>query len=91
MNITSQNVIAHELIGINAKITESKDPTLEKVAGKIVYETKNMLILNVDNKKMKMIPKKVVKLALELPDNSECLVNGSDLVGRPEDRIQRLM
>ncbi|MBI5133590.1 MAG: ribonuclease P protein subunit [Thaumarchaeota archaeon] len=90
MNVTSQNVIAHELIGIDAKIVESRDPTLEKVSGKIVYETKNMLMLNVNNK-MKMIPKKVVKLALELPDNSECLVNGSDLVGRPEDRIQRLM
>ena len=90
MNVTSQNVIAHELIGIDAKIVESMDPTLEKVSGKIVYETKNMLMLNVNNK-MKMIPKKVVKLALELPDNSECLVNGSDLVGRPEDRIQRLM
>lgn len=90
MNVTSQNVIAHELIGIDATIVESQDPTLEKVSGKIVYETKNMLMLNVNNK-MKMIPKKVVKLALELPDNSECLVNGSDLVGRPEDRIQRLM
>ncbi|MGH9909444.1 MAG: ribonuclease P protein component 1 [Nitrososphaerales archaeon] len=90
MNVTSQNIIAHELIGIDAKIVESRDPTLEKVSGKIVYETKNMLMLNVNNK-MKMIPKKVVKLALELPDNSECLVNGSDLVGRPEDRIQRLM
>lgn len=90
MNITSQNVIAHELIGIDVKIVESRDPTLEKVSGKIVYETKNMLMLNANNK-MKMIPKKVVKLALELPDNSECLVNGSDLVGRPEDRIQRLM
>lgn len=90
MNVTSQNVIAHELIGIDAKIVESRDPTLEKVSGKIVYETKNMLMLNANNK-MKMVPKKVVKLALELPDNSECLVNGSDLVGRPEDRIQRLM
>ncbi len=90
MNVTSQNVIAHELIGIDAKIVESMDPTLEKVSGKIVYETKNMLMLNVNNK-MKLIPKKVVKLALVLPDNSECLVNGSDLVGRPEDRIQRLM
>lgn len=90
MNVTSQNVIAYELIGIDAKIVESRDPTLEKVSGKIVYETKNMLMLNANNK-MKMIPKKVVKLALELPDNSECLVNGSDLIGRPEDRIQRLM
>lgn len=90
MNVTAQNVIAHELIGIDVKIVESRDPTLEKVSGKIVYETKNMIMLNANNK-MKMIPKKVVKLALELPDNSECLVNGSDLVGRPEDRIQRLM
>jgi ribonuclease P protein subunit POP4 len=90
MNITSQNIVAHELIGIDAKIVESKDPSLKNICGKIVYETKNMLFLHV-NEKMKIIPKKVTRLALKLPDNTQFLVDGSDLVGRPEDRIQRLI
>jgi ribonuclease P protein subunit POP4 len=90
MNIASQNVFAHELIGLDAKIVESDDPSLKNIEGKIMYETKSMLILQVNNG-TKMIPKKIVKLALKLPDNSQCLVNGSDLVGRSEDRIQRLI
>ncbi len=90
MNITSQNVIAYELIGIDAKIVESNDPSLKNMGGKIVYETKNMLVLQVNNG-MKMVPKKIIKLALRLPDNSQCSINGSDLAGRPEDRIQRLI
>ncbi|MFQ5940953.1 MAG: ribonuclease P protein component 1 [Nitrososphaerales archaeon] len=90
MNITSKNVVAHELIGINAEIVESNDPLLKNLSGKIMYETKNMLILRVDDE-MKMIPKNVTKLVLKLPDNIQCLVNGSDLVGRPQDRIKRLI
>ena len=90
MRITSQNVIAHELIGIDVEVLESNDPSLKNMYGKIMYETKNMLVLRVD-KEMKMIPKKVTKLALKLPGNIRCLISGSDLVGRPEDRIQRLI
>ncbi len=89
MKITSQNIIAHELIGIVAEVTESKDPSLKNIHGEIVYETKNMLFLKVNNE-MKMIPKKITKLILKLPDNIQCLINGSNLIGRPENRIQRL-
>lgn len=89
MNITSQNIIAHELIGIEAEIVESRDPSLKNMRGKIVYETKNLLFLYVD-KEIKMVPKKVAKLALKLPDNVQCFIDGSELLGRPEDRIQRL-
>ncbi|MEM2759896.1 MAG: ribonuclease P protein subunit [Nitrososphaerales archaeon] len=88
MNITARNILAHELIGIEAEIVESEDPTL-KFSGKIVYETKNMLMFLVKNE-MKMISKKAVKLMLTLPDSTRCLVDGVDLLGRPEDRIQRL-
>ena len=54
MKITSQNIFAHELIGIVAEVTESKDPSLKNIHGEIVYETKNMLFLKVNNE-MKMI------------------------------------
>lgn len=89
MKITSDNILAHELIGIDASVVESSDPTLINIHGKIVFETKNMLFLRTDDK-IKMIPKKITKLTLKLPDNVQCLINGQDLVGRPEDRIQRL-
>lgn len=89
MKITQQNVLAHELVGLSVKIVDSKDPSLRNLQGKIVYETKNVLVVNA-NQNIKKIPKNIVTLSLKLPDGNDCIISGSDLVGRPEDRIQRL-
>jgi len=89
MKITKQNVFAHELIGLSAYIVDSKDPSLKNLHGQIVYETKNLLLINA-NQSIKKVPKNIVILSVKLPDGNGCMVNGSDLVGRPEDRIQRL-
>lgn len=90
MKITLDNVTAHELIGMEGKIIESKDPSLTNIYGKIVYETRNMLFINT-NTKTRMIPKNAVKLSVKLPDGTQCIINGVDLVGRPEERMQRLI
>jgi len=89
VKITQQNVLAHELIGLSAEIVDSKDPLLKNLRGKIVYETKNVLVINA-NQNIKKVPKNIVILSLKLPDGNDCMINGSDLVGKPEDRIQRL-
>ena len=87
--ITQQNVLAHELIGQPVTILNSADPSLKNMHGKIVYETKNLLVINKGQNIVK-IPKSIVTISLRLPDGNDCVINGSDLVGRPEDRIQRL-
>jgi ribonuclease P protein subunit POP4 len=87
--ITQQNVLAHELTGLSAQILDSKDLSLKNLRGKIVYETKNLLMISKDQNIVN-VPKSIVTLSLRLPDGSDCVINGSDLVGRPEDRIQRL-
>ena len=87
--ITQQNVLAHELIGQPVLILDSADPSLKNMHGKIVYETKNLLVINKGNSIVK-VPKSIVTISLRLPDGNDCVINGSDLVGRPEDRIQRL-
>ena len=89
MKITSENIMAHELIGIDVDIVESKNPSMMNLNGKLVYETKNTLVLKVGKEK-RIIPKNVTLLRLKLPDNIQCLINGSALIGRPEDRIQKL-
>jgi len=37
-----------------------------------------------------MVPKRSVTLSFILPDGSTCIVKGNDLIGRPEDRIERV-
>jgi ribonuclease P protein subunit POP4 len=87
--ITRENVLAYELIGQPVIILDSKDPSIKNMHGKIVYETKNLLVINKDQSIVK-VPKNVVTISLRLADDTDCVIKGSDLIGRPEDRIQRL-
>ncbi|MEM2856207.1 MAG: ribonuclease P protein subunit [Candidatus Nitrosocaldaceae archaeon] len=74
-----------ELLGLNVRIIDSRDPTLLNLTGKIVYESKNMIHL-LTNNSIKMIPKQVIRLE-SIADAS--IIEGKDIIGRPEDRIRR--
>jgi ribonuclease P protein subunit POP4 len=88
MTITAENVLAHEIIGLGARIVESTDPTLQAVSGTIVFETKNMLSIKV-NSEVKQVPKKAAKKIRIETQSGVCFISGSSLTGRPEDRISR--
>ena len=88
MNITCNNIHAHELIGLDLKIIDCTNHDLIDKEGRIVYETKNMLFIEIDDT-IKKIPKSIVILEF-LIDGKRCIVDGKDIIGRPEDRIRRL-
>jgi ribonuclease P protein subunit POP4 len=88
MTITAENVLAHEIIGLGARIVESTDPTLRAVSGTIVFETKNVLSIKV-NSEVKQVPKKAAKKIRIETQSGVCFISGSSLTGRPEDRISR--
>ncbi|MFN4336356.1 MAG: ribonuclease P protein component 1 [Candidatus Nitrosocaldus sp.] len=92
MKINKDNVYAHELIGLDVVVEDSKDPTLKGLNGKIVFESKNMLYIriNAEDCRIKAVPKGIARLLFILPDKSRCIVEGKDLIGRPEDRIERI-
>lgn len=88
--INPQNIIFHELIGLEVEIKESPDTTLINVAGKIVFETRNMLIIKT-NRGFKKVAKTVAeKIKLFLPSGAVCFIRGPCLIGRAEDRVLRL-
>jgi ribonuclease P protein subunit POP4 len=87
--INDKNIFAHELVGLQARIAESSDRSLIGLSGMIVLETKNMITINTDTG-VKHISKLVArKIQLCLPSGS-CFINGSSLIGRPEDRVTTL-
>jgi ribonuclease P protein subunit POP4 len=88
MTITAENVLAHEIIGLGARIVESTDPTLQAVSGTIVFETKNTLLIKV-NSEVKQVAKKAAKKIQIETHSGVCFISGSSLTGRPEDRISR--
>jgi ribonuclease P protein subunit POP4 len=87
--ISPENVLVHEIIGLDAKIVESTDPTLQGVSGTIVFETKNTISIRTDSS-VKQIAKKAAKKIEIKTDSGVCFISGSSMIGRAEDRISRL-
>jgi len=88
--ISASNLIFHELIGLWVTVVESSDPTLKGLEGEIVDETKNMFKLRTRSG-YKALSKSAVTLRVKLPDSSTVVEEGRRLVGRPEDRLRRMM
>jgi ribonuclease P protein subunit POP4 len=87
--ITANNVLAHELIGLDAKIVESTDPSLAGIKGTIVFETKNTLTIRTVNK-TRQIAKSAAKKIEVATQTGACFISGSSMIARPEDRVSRL-
>ena len=81
-----ENITRYEFIGRNAVIDYGPIDNQRKVNGKIIFETKNTISLANDFKKC-IIPKKTIQ-RLGLVFNDEiCIINGSMILGRPQDRL----
>lgn len=87
--ITAENILAHEVIGLGATITESTDPALAGLKGKIVFETKNTISIRSGNR-TRQIAKATAKTIEIQAQSGACFISGSSLIARPEDRISRL-
>jgi ribonuclease P protein subunit POP4 len=85
--ITSQNITAHEWIGLRVKIAKSSDPTLQGLEGVVRDETMNTFTIEA-NGKLRQVQKQKTIFRAELPtENVE--VEGSLLRFRPEDRVKK--
>ena len=98
MPITAENIVRHELIGLRVKIEKCTDLPLEKLTGKVIDESYNMLLIEGKKRgrgtggekpKEKSIPKRNSIFIFTLPNGVKVEVDGSLLVGRPEDRIKK--
>lgn len=83
---TSKNIYKHELIGLPAEILSATHPGYVGMKGLIVDETKNTIVLEINNAQ-KVIPKKGTRFRLSAHEDIE--VNGSRLLFRPEDRTKK--
>lgn len=87
-SICRKNILAHELIGLQAKVIDSKDENKKGLHGRIVDETKHTLKLEEVNGKEKVLPKKEIVLEVEFLNGEKVEVNGKDLIGKAEDRVK---
>lgn len=89
MGITPYNLIRHELIGLEVKVSKSSDPTKKGLKGKVVDETYNTLKIETKDGKEKIVPKAICVFIFTLPSGTKVEVDGKLLVSRPEDRIKK--
>lgn len=76
-----------ELMGKQITIIKSNNKNIENIKGKIINETKNTITIESGNKTRKVL-KKEVRLQITTPTGDE-IIQGDDLVGRPEERGQK--
>lgn len=88
MPLTKRNVLRHELIGLDARVVNSSDSGLIGTYGRIIDETRDMLVIEqVD--KPKIVPKVNSTFRIILPSGEEVEVDGARLVARPEERVKK--
>ncbi len=59
------------------------------IKGKVVYETKNMLVIRTSKGDVR-VPKEKRLFLFRLPSGKRVIVLGDRIVGRPEERVKRL-
>lgn len=84
-----ENILFHEWIGLKIKISECSQTSLTNLSGKIIFETKNMLIVRTLNGVTK-IPKKIIRKCILYLPSTACFIRGNQLIGRPEDRVLKI-
>lgn len=88
MKITPSNLIKHELVGLQAHVISSNDPSNVCQRGVIVGESKKMLHLRT-SKGVRKVPKEICTFDFTLPEGVTVRVDGWNLHGRPEDRMKK--
>jgi len=84
---TPTNITRHELIGLSMQIVDAQNKSLVGLAGEIVDETKNTLVIETTHGEKKIL-KKGARFLLHLP-TTDVIVDGNVLLGRPEERIKK--
>ena len=76
------------LIGLEVKVVKSTNPGLRSIQGRVIDETRNMLVIQRNDRTTK-IPKDTGVFRFKLQDGTEVEIIGRHIVGRPEDRLKK--
>lgn len=87
MKITP-SILQHELIGLNARVVKSLHPNYVGIAGRVIDETRNTLVIQYENER-KIVVKSVVVFYFTMPDGTVVEIDGNAIVGRPENRVKK--
>lgn len=84
--ITPQNVLRHELIGMDILVSGAANPNQRGLSGRVIDETKNLLVIETQ-KGVRRIQKMHSIFQVRLPGRETVEIDGSVMVLAPEKRI----
>jgi ribonuclease P protein subunit POP4 len=85
--VTANNLIRHELIGLEARVKGGSNKCQNKIRGIIINETRNTLIF-LQSSEERQIAKCNASFIFNLK-GTLVEVEGKTLIGRPEDRVKK--
>ena len=84
--ITPQNILRHELTGLDVRVEQAQNQYLNGISGVVVRETRHMVFIKTGTG-VKKVAKKGVIFRFTLPSGKRVDVTGTVLVMAPEKRI----
>ncbi|HKZ93946.1 MAG TPA: ribonuclease P protein component 1 [Candidatus Bathyarchaeia archaeon] len=81
-------VVQGELIGLDAKVARSTNPSNMGISGKVIDETRNTLVIRHDDND-KIVAKETAVFHFTLPNGTVIEVEGNAILGRPQDRVKK--
>ncbi|PSP79835.1 ribonuclease P [Halobacteriales archaeon QS_4_69_225] len=89
--MTPESLVRHELAGLDVEVAESPNPDLVGVAGRVVDETTNTLLVATDDG-VKRVPKAAATFRFRLDGETRgatrVVVDGDRLLARPARRTE---
>ena len=82
------DVIRHEFIGTEAKVSKSNHSGYMGLSGKVIDETRNTFTVLHEGKR-KTVLKDAAVFHFKFLDGTIVEINGKLLLGRPEDRLKK--
>jgi ribonuclease P protein subunit POP4 len=83
-------ILQHELIGLKAEVVRSSNSNCLGIWGRVIDETQKTFTVMYKGKQ-KVIIKQESVLHFTLADGSVIEVDGRVLIGRPEDRVKKIV
>ncbi len=89
MSYNNKSIVLHELIGLDAEVVNCSDRSQIGVKGRVINETKNLLLINCDGVTKKIVKKSCV---FKFRHNGQSfVVGGEEIDFRPHERIEKSM
>lgn len=91
--ITKENLVNHEMIGLEVKVIKSTDSGRVGMSGIVLDETQNTFVIQVDQKKSEksvevVVPKKECEFEFDIGEKEKVIVKGNDILKRAENRVR---